>query len=387
MGLTIDYGPFGFVDHFDPEYVPNGSDGGGRYSYSQQPAICKYNLAKFSEALQPLLPKDRADEILSRYDALYAERYDRAMSDKFGLLQLVEDGSGSEKQLVSDFFNVLEQTSADFTDSFVALTEYVSDMSVLALAAAHGGDGGTPTSLRPEGDLLDKLVSRSATPASVVAAMKRKLRIHRLNMHPQQVEYLWAALQSSPAEVSKMFGGADVEAIREEIGGEKRKLDLLVRATRDIKLYETTSAEHKAARDRGLWAKWVEKYHSLISARQNTSTDPAALMRDRLAAMRAANPTLVLRNWIAQDAIAAAEKGDFVPVRTVLKMLETPFNADFSSFKNTTVAATCSLSGGGVVASGSDEGQSSVERVAELEKKYCSSPPDWADGLLCTCSS
>ncbi len=209
--------------------------------------------------------------------------------------------------------------------------------------------------------------------------MKRKLRIHRMNMHPQQVEYLWAALQSSPAEVSKMFGNADVEAIRSEISGEKRKLDILVRATQDVKRYEAMGAEEKASTDRALWAVWVDRYHTAISAQLRTSADPAALMRDRLAAMRAANPTFVLRNWVAQDAIAAAEEGDFAPVRVVLKMLETPFNAEFSSFKNT-AAATCGLKGVAATAS-------AVERVAQLERKYCSTPPAWSDALLCTCSS
>lgn len=44
MGLTIDYGPYGFLEHFDPQYVPNGSDNSARYSYQEQPQICKWNL-------------------------------------------------------------------------------------------------------------------------------------------------------------------------------------------------------------------------------------------------------------------------------------------------------------------------------------------------------
>lgn len=40
LGLTIDYGPYGFMDFFDPQFVPNGSDSGGRYSYEKQPEVC-----------------------------------------------------------------------------------------------------------------------------------------------------------------------------------------------------------------------------------------------------------------------------------------------------------------------------------------------------------
>ncbi|CAG2181014.1 unnamed protein product, partial [Oppiella nova] len=54
IGLTLDYGPFGFMDRFDWDHVCNTSDEGGRYSYAKQPEICKWNLFKFAEALQPI---------------------------------------------------------------------------------------------------------------------------------------------------------------------------------------------------------------------------------------------------------------------------------------------------------------------------------------------
>lgn len=55
LGLTIDYGPYGFMEHFNPEFVPNYSDKEGRYSYKNQPSICKWNLLRLAEALHPLL--------------------------------------------------------------------------------------------------------------------------------------------------------------------------------------------------------------------------------------------------------------------------------------------------------------------------------------------
>lgn len=51
LGLTIDYGPFGFLDRYDPEHVCNTSDDSGRYSYSAQPQICRWNCMKLAEAL------------------------------------------------------------------------------------------------------------------------------------------------------------------------------------------------------------------------------------------------------------------------------------------------------------------------------------------------
>lgn len=58
VGVTIDYGPFGFMDRFDPGFICNASDDGGRYTYAAQPEICKWNLGKLAEALAPVLPRE-----------------------------------------------------------------------------------------------------------------------------------------------------------------------------------------------------------------------------------------------------------------------------------------------------------------------------------------
>ena len=57
LGLTIDYGPYGFMDQFDPKHICNHSDNEGRYRYEAQPEICKWNLGKLAEALDPILPE------------------------------------------------------------------------------------------------------------------------------------------------------------------------------------------------------------------------------------------------------------------------------------------------------------------------------------------
>ena len=53
--ITIDYGPFGFLDDYDPNYIPNHSDDSGRYDYESQPGICLWNLGRLAVALTPLL--------------------------------------------------------------------------------------------------------------------------------------------------------------------------------------------------------------------------------------------------------------------------------------------------------------------------------------------
>lgn len=50
-GVTIDYGPYGFMDRFEWDHVCNGSDDGGRYSYANQPCMARWDMRKFAEAL------------------------------------------------------------------------------------------------------------------------------------------------------------------------------------------------------------------------------------------------------------------------------------------------------------------------------------------------
>lgn len=65
VGITIDYGPFGFMDHFDKDHICNESDSDrGRYSYRAQPEICKWNLEKLAEAIQEALPLERSKATL-----------------------------------------------------------------------------------------------------------------------------------------------------------------------------------------------------------------------------------------------------------------------------------------------------------------------------------
>jgi len=57
--ITIDYGPFGFLDTYDPYFIPNHSDDSGRYDYSSQPEIVLWNLQRMAEALLPIIPGTR----------------------------------------------------------------------------------------------------------------------------------------------------------------------------------------------------------------------------------------------------------------------------------------------------------------------------------------
>ena len=313
MGLTIDYGPFGFMEHFDPNYTPNGSDGSARYSYDNQPAMCRWNLLKLAEVLDPLLPLAQAKEILDRYEGVYEEFYMALMRAKLGLLSV----RGGDDQLVKELFATMAATQADFTDTFVVLTDFASTTAIGAAPAAIGkgnvdeapGPGNREDS---EEACLDKLVARSATPGEMKQMQQRKMKVHQLGMHPQQIQQLWELIDKHPTQAAAMFGpDASMEALRNEIGGEKRKLDFQISAHQELERLESVSPKAKVHQDRVRWHGWLRKYFARLALDR---TDADTNDQQRLQGMRDNNPTFILRNWIAQDAVAAAETGDYSKV-------------------------------------------------------------------------
>ncbi|WP_042422901.1 protein adenylyltransferase SelO [Comamonas granuli] len=86
LGLTIDYGPFQFLDHFDPGHICNHSDRQGRYAYEQQPGVVLWNLYRLGQALQPLIGDPAiAMGALESYRTLYPQHFMQRMRAKLGL--------------------------------------------------------------------------------------------------------------------------------------------------------------------------------------------------------------------------------------------------------------------------------------------------------------
>jgi uncharacterized protein YdiU (UPF0061 family) len=104
LGLTLDYGPYAFMENFDEEFVPNGSDGGARYNYVQQPAICRWNLERFADVLSPFLLANHVQDALLIYDQTFQEEYVRRMRAKLGLLSARAD----DETLVNRLFRTMQ---------------------------------------------------------------------------------------------------------------------------------------------------------------------------------------------------------------------------------------------------------------------------------------
>lgn len=112
LGLTIDYGPFGFIDGFDARHVCNHSDTGGRYAYAMQPGVAEWNLYCLGQAMMPLLEsEDEAREILARYRPAFSKALQAGLRAKLGL-QVAHAGDDA---LLDALFAILHAGRVDFT--------------------------------------------------------------------------------------------------------------------------------------------------------------------------------------------------------------------------------------------------------------------------------
>jgi uncharacterized protein YdiU (UPF0061 family) len=229
LGLTIDYGPYGWLDDFDPDWTPNTTDAGGRrYRYGHQPAVAQWNLIRLLEAAAGLFADEAPLQAAAdRFHAVYADEYEAMLAAKFGLPAEGPGplGAGDDapaRVLVRDGFGLLRAAQVDYTLFFRALGD---------LAAAGDPPADDAAALAPLGDVFYDDAARAAH-AGALAAWLRRWRA--------------AAPQTAP--------GA------------------------------------------------------------------------RRAAMHRVNPRYVLRNYLAQQAIDAAEAGDASLVHTLLDVVRRPYD-------------------------------------------------------------
>ncbi|KAJ7009531.1 hypothetical protein NC653_000277 [Populus alba x Populus x berolinensis] len=216
LGLTIDYGPFGFLDAFDPSFTPNTTDlPGRRYCFANQPDIGLWNIAQFTATLSTakLINDKEADYAMERYGNKFMDEYQAMMTRKLGLPKY-------NKQLINKLLNNMAVDKVDYTNFFRLLSNVKADPKI------------------PEDELLVPL-----------------------------------------------------KAVLLDIGQERKVA----------------------------WISWVQSYvHELAASGISDE--------QRKAQMDSVNPKYVLRNYLCQTAIDAAEQGDYREVRRLLKLMERPYD-------------------------------------------------------------
>ena len=222
-GLTIDYGPYGWIEDFNPGWTPNTTDATTRrYQYGQQPQIGAWNVARLLEAIGPLMDeKERLYEVLDTYYDTFEQKNKSMWTAKLGLSEYLD----SDESLISELIALLQEVETDMTIFF-----------------------------------------------------------HKLSF----------------------IESPNVESLEEAF-------------------YDPSTIPVEA------WNKWLEKWWD----RTNTSPNQEE--------MRKANPKYVLRNWMAQLAIDAAEKGDYSIAEELYELLKNPY-----------------------------------DEQSEYEEKWCQKRPEWA---------
>ena len=234
IGLTIDYGPFGFIDAYDPGFICNHTDEFGRYAFDRQPTIALWNCYALAEALGSVLDLDPAREALAGFEEVFGDAYLNELRRKLGLSTREDD----DAVLLGDLLRLMESDRADYTR-------------------------------------------------------------------------VWRSL----ATVTLEEGGGEKD-VRQHFG-HSRGAEL---------------------------AAWLERYRQRL--RREGSDDV-----ERRARMNAVNPKYVLRNYLAQIAIEAAQRKDFTEIERLLAVLRRPFDEQ-------------------------------PEREA-----YAAPPPEWGRRLVVSCSS
>ena len=214
LGLTIDYGPYGWLENFDPEWTPNTTDANGRrYAYGKQPQIAQWNLSRLAGSIAPLLPDHEVLHAgLNRYGDLFNATHREMNAAKLGFSHAKE----SDSVLVQDLFRLMQKMQIDMTLFF------------------------------------------------------RKL-----------------------ADI-------DIHAVSTEIF--------------ESVFYDLSSREKHC----GEFSDWLVRY----AARIKEQDEPGETRRDR---MNAVNPLYVPRNWLAQQAIDAAEQGDAAELHSLMEVLRNPY--------------------------------------------------------------
>jgi uncharacterized protein YdiU (UPF0061 family) len=182
LGLTIDYGPYGWLEGYDPMWTPNTTDAQGRrYCYGNQPGIAQWNLARLAEALLPVVDRAELEAGLNAYADTFNGAWREALGRKLGLLELQPE----DEALTSELLEALAESETDFTLFFRRLAQVPLD----------GSDAERLAVLRPafydEDAAHERLAAWLARYAGRVAAQNEPDAARASRMHGVNPKYVF----------------------------------------------------------------------------------------------------------------------------------------------------------------------------------------------------
>jgi len=201
LGLTLDYGPYGFMDAFDANHICNHTDTAGRYAWHAQPMVAHWNLYRLAEALRMLVGEAavlRAE--LDRYEAEFQAAFQPIMAAKLGLASW----QPGDQELLDDLWQLMHDQRADFTLAFRRLAHAMTP-------AAPGGPARFEDlfyDLEPAHAWLqryrDRLARDPQSPQERTAAMNRVNPLYVLRNHLAEVA-IQRATEHDPSEIERLL--------------------------------------------------------------------------------------------------------------------------------------------------------------------------------------
>jgi len=135
LGLTIDYGPFSFIDNYDPDFTPNTTDlPGRRYAFGKQAAVAYWNLGCLANAIAPLVEeRDKLVAVIESYEDIFWSKYSRMMGNKLGLQDLIPEDSN----LLQELEKMMTAVQPDMTIFYQLLITLPSDLNTIEATLLH----------------------------------------------------------------------------------------------------------------------------------------------------------------------------------------------------------------------------------------------------------
>ena len=170
LGLTLDYGPYGFMDGFDARHICNHTDTNGRYAWHAQPAVAHWNLYQLANSLFSIVPDAEAlRKALDAFEPTFLNAMQSHMSKKLGL----KTWQAGDEVLIDDLWSVMQASHADFSMTFRQLA-YAPGLTQAAPGQVAFDLGGTvgdgSGSLQP---FVDLFVDREAAQAWLIRYRER----------------------------------------------------------------------------------------------------------------------------------------------------------------------------------------------------------------------
>jgi uncharacterized protein YdiU (UPF0061 family) len=335
LGLTIDFGPFGFMEYFDKNFICNHSDKHGRYAYMQQPKICKWNLLKLSEALDYAMDSKMSKQIIETfYDNTFENFYYFLMMKKLGFIVTNHPVRKEDRKFVDETFELLQAYGFDMTIFFRNLsncsfeeeeTKMVETFMKYSLPLQLKREKIRPSmnenmlkrliDIKKESPML--LYSFGIDPEAINAEGEKILVTHEFeakNYSVQTYEEDKRKSLTSWLEKYKL-------RLREEFKSIEKLEDVRIDFSNFFKEYDLKL--HKEAYNNVLMKVCEEISENSTTIKQYKDFEQFNQYKKEI--MNKLNPKFILRNHLAQKVIEKTEQGDLSEIYKVLHILTNPY--------------------------------------------------------------